>query len=517
MGDPSTMLSFDEYIRHWAATKPDAVALEEGDQRATFADLDRRTAQIVALLRQLGVAPGDRIAWLGKNSKLYFELFYAAARYGAVMVPIGWRLAAPEVAYILEDTGAKILFTGAGLREAAASACAQLDTPPQVVGCDEACAAIDAAEPAGFTPAAPDEPVLQLYTSGTTGNPKGAVLSNSNLFALRQPGERAGLDWAVWEEDEAILIAMPCAHIGGTGLGVMAIGAGARAIVQSEFTPEGVLEAFEQGATRMFIVPAALQMVVQHPRARTTDFSGVKYVFYGAAPIPLDLLREAVRTIPSAGFIQCYGMTETTGTVAVLPPKDHDLAGNERMRSAGHAVPGTQLKIVGEDGAELPCGQVGELAVKSPSNMLGYWNLPQATREALQDGWMHTGDAAYMDADGYVFIQDRIKDMIITGGENVYPAQVESAIYGHPAVAEVAVIGVPDPQWGEAVKACVVPKRGEQVDPEAIIAWTRERLAGFKVPKSIDIIPALPRNQSGKILRRELRAPYWAGRDRQVN
>ncbi|OBX20421.1 acyl-CoA synthetase [Erythrobacter sp. QSSC1-22B] len=517
MGDPSTMLSFDEYIRHWAATKPGAVALEEGDKRATFAELERRTAQVVALFRQLGVAPGDRIAWLGKNAKLYFELFYAAGRYGAVMVPIGWRLAAPEIAFILKDTGAKVLFIGPDCDEAAAAACAGLDNPPQSVAFKEACIAIDTAKPVQFSPAAPDDPVLQLYTSGTTGNPKGAVLSNRNLFALRQPGERAGLAWAVWDEDEAILIAMPCAHIGGTGLGVMAMGAGARAIVQSEFTPEGVLEAFEQGATRMFIVPAALQMVVQHPRAQTTDFSAVKYVFYGAAPIPLDLLREAVRTIPNAGFVQCYGMTETTGTIAALPPGDHDLAGNERMRSAGHAVPGTELKIVGEDGAELPCGQVGELAVKSPSNMIGYWNLPQATREALQDGWMHTGDAAYMDEDGYVFIQDRIKDMIITGGENVYPAQVESAIYGHPAVAEVAVIGVPDEHWGEAVKACIVAKPGEEVDPEAIIAWTRERLAGFKVPKSIDVIPALPRNQSGKILRRELRAPYWEGRERQVN
>ncbi|MBU2341484.1 MAG: fatty acid--CoA ligase [Alphaproteobacteria bacterium] len=517
MGDPSTMLSFDEYIRHWGAARPAAVALEEGDERATFAELERRTAQVATLFRQLGVEPGDRIAWLGKNAKLYFELFYAAGRYGAVMVPIGWRLAAPEVAFILEDTGAKLLFTDAGFDEAARAACARIDRTPQVVGCADARTAIAAARPAEFAPAAPDDPVLQLYTSGTTGNPKGAVLSNRNLFALRQPGERAGLAWALWDEDEALLIAMPCAHIGGTGLGVMAMGAGARAIVQSEFTPEGVLEAFEQGATRMFIVPAALQMVVQHPRAQTTDFSAVKYVFYGAAPIPLDLLREAVRTIPNAGFVQCYGMTETTGTVAVLPPEDHDLAGNERMRSAGHAVPGTQLRIVGEDGAELPRGQVGELAVKSPSNMLGYWKLPRATREALQDGWMHTGDAAYMDDDGYVFIQDRIKDMIITGGENVYPAQVESAIYGHPAVAEVAVIGVPDEHWGEAVKACVVAKPGEEIDPEAIIAWTRERLAGFKVPKSIDVIAALPRNQSGKILRRELRAPYWEGRERQVN
>ena len=343
------------------------------------------------------------------------------------------------------------------------------------------------------------------------------MLSNRNLFSLRVPSQEEGQPWSHFDEDEAILICMPCAHIGGTGLGIMAMSSGIRAIVQEEFTPDGVLDAFEQGITRLFIVPAALQMVVQHPRAKTTDMSAVKYVLYGAAPIPLDLLREAVKTIPAAGFLQCYGMTETTGTIAALPPEDHDLDGNERMKSAGKAVPGVELKVIGEDGEELPRGQVGELVCKSPSNMAGYWNLPDATQASLIDGWMHTGDAAYMDDDGYVFIQDRMKDMIISGGENVYPAQVESAIYGHPAIAEVAVIGVPDDTWGEAVKACVVAKPGHEVDEASIIAWTKERLAGFKVPKSIDVIEMMPRNASGKILRKDLRAPYWEGRERQVN
>lgn len=511
------LLSFDAFIRHWAEERPDAPALEEGEDSASFAELDRRTRQAISLLAELGVGKGDRVAWLGKNAKIYFELFYACGRIGAVMVPIGWRLAAPEVRYILEDTGAKALFVGAGCEEAAAKTCEGMNAPPPIIGAEEAQNRLEGAEPGDFSPAGPHDAVLQLYTSGTTGNPKGAVLSNSNLFALRVPAQEASEPWSHWDEDEAILVAMPCAHIGGTGLGIMALAGGVRAIVQPEFTPDGVLTAFEQGVTRMFIVPAALQMVIQHPRAATTDFSGVKYVLYGAAPIPLELLREAVRTIPKAGFLQCYGMTETTGTVAVLPPDDHDLAGNARMRSAGRAVPGAELRVVGEDGGELPRGEVGELVVKSPSNMLGYWNLDDATRASLIDGWMHTGDAASMDEDGYVFIQDRMKDMIISGGENIYPAQVESAIYGHPAVAEVAVIGVPDDTWGEAVKACVVPRPGETVDLDSIVEWTRERLAGFKVPRSVDVIPALPRNASGKILRRELRAPYWEGRERQVN
>ena len=511
------LLSFDAFIRHWARERPGEVALEEGGESASFADLDRRTRKAIALLAELGVHKGDRVAWLGKNARTYFELFYACGRIGVVMVPIGWRLAPPEVRYILADTGAKVLFAGDACDDAAAKACEGMAVPPPIVTAAEAKARLDAAEPADFTPAGPDDAVLQLYTSGTTGNPKGAVLSNRNLFALRVPATQAGEPWSRWEDGEAILVAMPCAHIGGTGLGIMALAGGVRAIVQPEFTPEGVLSAFEQGVTRMFIVPAALQMVVQHPRAQTTDFSGVKYVLYGAAPIPLELLREAVRMIPGAGFLQCYGMTETTGTIAVLPPADHDLAGNQRMRSAGRAVPGAEIRVVGQDGAELPRGEVGELIVRSPSNMVGYWNLDDATRASVKDGWMHTGDAAYMDDDGYIYIQDRIKDMIISGGENIYPAQVESAIYGHPAVAEVAVIGVPDATWGEVVKACVVARPGETIDPASVINWTRERLAGFKVPKSIDVIPALPRNASGKILRRELRAPYWEGRERQVN
>ncbi|QKG70011.1 fatty acid--CoA ligase [Erythrobacter mangrovi] len=510
-------LTFDELIGHWAQEKPDATALEQDGKAITFAELENRTRRIVAMLAAHGIGKGDRIAWLGKNARHYFELFYAAARAGIVMVPIGWRLAAPEIAYILGDTGAKALFIDHDFDELAALSCQQMESPPEVIDTPTAMAEIAVAPANDFEPAGPDDAVLQLYTSGTTGNPKGAVLTNRNLFALRMPAEEAGQPWSKWDEDEAILVCMPCAHIGGTGLGIMAIAAGIRGIVQAEFTPAGVLQAFEQGITRLFIVPAALQMVIQHPLAKTTDFSAVKYVMYGAAPIPLDLLREAVKTMPDAGFLQCYGMTETTGTIAMLPPDDHVLDGNQRMRSAGRAVPGTELRVVGEDGQELPRGEVGELIVKSPSNMAGYWNLPDATASALIDGWMHTGDAAYMDEDGYVYIQDRMKDMIISGGENVYPAQVESAIYGHPAVAEVAVIGVPDDTWGEAVKACVVPKPGADLDPNDIIAWTRERLAGFKVPKSIDVIDVLPRNASGKILRRELRAPYWEGRDRQVN
>jgi fatty-acyl-CoA synthase len=434
--------TFDAFFQHWAAERPDAVAHEQDGRRTTYGELEVFSRRYAAFLGAHGVGKGDRVAWIGKNSDLYYGMLLSCARIGVVMVPVGWRLAAAEMAYIVEDTGAKLIFAGDGFAEVAREIAPTLSAIPAVLEEAETREGIAASPADPITAAEPMDAFLQLYTSGTTGKPKGAVLCQRNFMGLRAPALEAGLPWAEWSDDEAILLCMPCAHIGGTGLGSMAFCGGARAIVQSEFTAEGALQAIGQGITRFFIVPAALQMLIQHPIATTTDFSRLKYVLYGAAPIPLELLRQAVTTIPNASFMQCYGMTETTGTIAVLPPSDHDLAGNERMRSIGRACPGVELRIIDAQGIEVPRGTVGEIETRSPANMLHYWQLPEATEKTLShDGWVRTGDAAYMDADGYVFIQDRIKDMIISGGENVYPAEVESAIYGHPQVAEVAVIG----------------------------------------------------------------------------
>lgn len=520
MQTPETadFLTFGEFLSHWARTRPDALVHEQGSRRTTFAQLDDMSRRIARLLSDHGVGKGDRIAWLGKNADLYFQLLFSAAQIGVVMVPVGWRLAAAEMDYILRDTAARLIVAGEGFEGVARTLARDLPAVRTVFGEAEARRAIAASPPATIKASAPDDAVLQLYTSGTTGRPKGAVLSQRNLFGLRRPAVDANLPWARWDEDEAILMCMPCAHIGGTGLGTLALAEGARGIIQPEFSPENLLAAIAQGITRFFIVPAALQMMIQHPLAATTDFSRLKYVLYGAAPIPLELLREAVVTIPNARFMQCYGMTETSGTVCVLPSEDHDMTGSMRMRSAGKALPGVEIRVVGSDGQLLPMGAVGEIETRSCANMLHYWNNPAATSEAKQaDNWVRTGDAAYLDADGYVYIQDRVKDMIISGGENIYPAEVESAIYGHPDVAEVAVIGVPDPRWGEAVKACVVAKAGHAVDPASVIEWARERIAAFKVPKSVDVVVDLPRNPSGKILRRILRERHWQGFERRVN
>ncbi|MBY4636211.1 fatty acid--CoA ligase [Sphingopyxis sp. XHP0097] len=515
--DVADILTFDGFLSHWAQERGDRTAMREEDRSYSHAELDALTRKVASALIAAGVQKGERIAWIGKNSDLYFILFYGAARAGIVMAPIGWRLSPAEWAFIVNDTRARLVFAGPGFEDLAEKLAGRLDHDPQIVTAGAARAMIDAATPRDFDASGPDDAVLQLYTSGTTGNPKGAVLSNRNLFALRRHSDDLDLPYTKWDDDEAVLVAMPCAHIGGTGLGIMALAAGIPGIILAEFNPDGVFDAVEKhGVTRFFMVPAALHMLLMHPRCASVDYSRLRYILYGAAPMPLELLRQCIKMF-GAQFIQAYGMTETTGTICMLPPEDHDPEGNARMRSAGKPLPGVEIRILGPDGRHCAVGEVGEVVTRSSNNMIGYWNLPDATARTMEDGWIRTGDAGYLDADGYLFIHDRMKDMIITGGENVYPAEVESAIFGHPAVQEVAVFGVPDEKWGEAVKAAVVAKPGETVDEAAIIAWARERIAPFKCPRSVDVIAALPRNASGKILRKDLRAPYWEGHERMVN
>ncbi len=513
--ETADLFSFDEFIRYWAKDRPERLAIEGDDFGLSFAELEDMTARIISGLTAMDLVKGDRIAWFGKNSATYFALFYAAARVGIVMTTIGWRLATPEAAWIIENSEAKVLFLGDGFE-----ACR--DTLGQ--GAARCVTAADVRDwmqnysRASFLAAGPDDAVLQLYTSGTTGNPKGVVLSNRNLFCMRNASIANSQPHSICDEDEAMLVCMPCAHIAGTGVGAFALSSGIPGVILAEFEAGRVFHAIEsRGITRAVFVPAALQMLVNHPDCAKTDFSRLRYITYGASPIPLELLRECMRMF-GAGFIQVYGMTETTGAICELPPEDHSPDGNERMRSAGKPAAGVEIEIRDEQGQALAVREIGEIVIRSAANMLSYWKLPEATKATMtDDGWIATGDAGYLDEDGYLYIHDRMKDMIITGGENVYPAQVESAIYGHPDVLEVAVIGVPDEKWGEAVKAVCVPKPGHTIDPASIIIWTRERLASFKVPKTIDVIEALPRNPSGKILRRQLREPYWVGRERQVN
>jgi acyl-CoA synthetase (AMP-forming)/AMP-acid ligase II len=515
-----------EVARMQAANRPDAPAYVFEGRSTTFSEFDAHANQIANGLRAAGLGKGSRVAYLGKNSDHYFEAFIGASKIGAVMAPVNWRLAAPEIVYIIDDCRAEVLFVGPEFTDLARRMAPELKTLRKIIAMEGSVPEWESFEAwrdkqSAEEPEADigwDDVVIQLYTSGTTGRPKGAMIKHAGILGMRQQPPELMAEWNKWQDGDVSLIAMPIFHIGGSGWGITSLVNGAKGVVAREFDPHKVLDFIERDRiTKFFMVPAAMQIVVRHPRAREVDYSAIKYIMYGASPIPLDLLRECMEVF-GCGFVQMYGMTETTGTIVALPPEDHDPNGNERMRSAGKPLPGVEIAILDEAGNRLPPRQVGEIATRSIANMAGYWNLPEATAKTIDaEGWLRTGDAGYMDEDGYVYIHDRVKDMIISGGENVYPAEVENAIFGHPDVADVAVIGVPDEKWGEAVKAIVVRKPGRDPKPEDIIAWARARIAGYKTPKTVDFIEALPRNPSGKILRRELREPYWAGKKRRVN
>ncbi len=523
------IISIADVVRFHAQEQPDSVVFTYEDDEMTYAALDEGSNRAAQALASRGVGKGDRVAYMGKNSHLYFEILVGAAKLGAVMVPVNWRLAPPEVAYILNDCQAKILFIGPGFDDLVRKIKADMDHVELILGSEKAEGdfasypswrdGFDAIDP--MVSCTEEDDALQLYTSGTTGHPKGAIMTSGSIFSSRSSGvtEEDLMDWQRPIPGEITLLAMPCFHISGTGTGLGVMFTGGSAIVLPEYDPTQALDLIAQyNISKIFMVPAAIQILLNHPRAKDVDFSNLKYITYGASPIPLELMKQAMDVL-GCGFVQMYGMTETSGTITTLNPEDHDVNGNEKMRSVGTPLPGVEIKIIDpETGETLPPYTIGEIATRSAKNMKGYWNRPEATAETIDaDGWLHTGDAGSLDQDGYLYIQDRLKDMIISGGENVYPAEVENALYANPKVADVAVIGVPDEKWGEAVKACVVLKPGQELTEAELIADARERIAGFKCPKSIDFIDALPRNPSGKILRKDLRAPYWEGKDRAVN
>ncbi len=520
---PRRPANLADMVRELAKTRGETIALEFEGRQTSFVELDVLTNRVANGLIALGVRPNQRIAYLGKNSDVFFELLLGAMKANVVMAPVNWRLAPPEVAFIIADSRAPVLFVGPECLSQIRDIRAQLPDLRVVIAteggtgeCQDYSAWRDAQSSEDpKIEINPQDVAIQLYTSGTTGKPKGAMLSHANLIRLFENSNAE--DWNRWTEDDVSLVAMPVFHIGGSGWGLLGLYHGAKGVIAREFDPTRVLDFIEHARiTKLFMVPAAMQFVARQPRARSVDFSRLKYILYGASPIPAAVLRECIDVF-GCGFVQLYGMTETSGSIVALPPEDH-VEGSERMRSAGKALPGVELAILDVEGKRLGPGEVGEIATRSRSNMVGYWNLPEATMRTIdRDGWLRTGDAGYMDKDGYLYIQDRIKDMIISGGENIYPAEVESAVCDHPDVAEAAVIGVPDDTWGEAVKAIVVLKPGKQATAADIIGFTRTRIAGFKTPKTVDFIEALPRNPSGKILRRHLREPYWAGRERRVN
>ena len=512
-----------DWLHYHAARRPDAPFAVDGERRLTWARAQASMRRIANALRGAGVSPRDRIAFLARNRLEYPLLYYGAFEAGAVPVTLNFRLAPPEWRFILEDAGVRLVVAAEEYAEALDGLRADVPVERWVIlgrarpGWDAFEDWIAAASPAPpHLRPSPDDDLYQMYTSGTTGRPKGAVLTQraivDHLHQLRLamplfPGERQ-------------LAVMPLFHA-GMAIGLYhAVAAGAELVIHEAFEPEAVVRAIsEEGIAVASLVPAMIQACcvdVRDVADRTYD--ALRMLVYGASPIAEATLARALEVF-GCEFGQGYGMTETASCVTFLLPEDHRraLAGRaDLLLSAGQPVLGTEVRIVDEDDRPVACGELGEIAARGPQLMRGYWNRPEDTAEALRGGWMHTGDAGSLDAEGYLYVRDRVKDMIVSGGENVYPREVEDVLFQHPAVADAAVIGVPDERWGEAVRAVVVLRPGAEASAAALVAFCRGRIADYKRPREVAFLDALPRNPSGKVLKRELREAAWAGRPRKV-
>jgi acyl-CoA synthetase (AMP-forming)/AMP-acid ligase II len=499
---------------------PKAVAHKFLDRETTYEELNIYSNQIANGLINLGCKSDSRIAYYGKNSDYFFEFLIGTLKSNTVAVGVNWRLAPPEVSYVLNDSKSEVLFVGEEFYPIIDQILEDLPNVKKVIAVDgnhtkyeDFITWRDSQDilSTGLKSSDQDD-ILQLYTSGTTGHPKGVQLTNRNFAAANE-----SIDGIVpFEEGTTNLVCMPGYHVAGTNWGIWGYIFGCRNIIIADIDPGLILELIEQEKIRSTLfVPAVILFLISHPNALTTDYSSLNFVLYGASPIADDTILKA-KEIMQCDLYQVYGLTETTGAITIMMPEDHDPK-KGKLRSCGKALKGVELKIVDENGKDLKTGEIGEVISKSDLNMKGYWNKPDATKESIVNGWFYSGDAGFFDDEGYLFIHDRVKDMIVSGGENIYPAEVENALMSHKEILDAAVVGIPDDKWGESVIGFVVIEESTNLSEEEIISYARTQIAAYKCPKSIEFIKELPRNPSGKILRRELRDPYWEGIDRKVS
>ena len=507
-----------DFIGYHARHTPGRRALVCGTRTVSFAEYDTVANRIAQGLLALGVVPGERVGFVGLNSTDFYFALIGTVRTRAAFVPFNWRLSVPELALLLADSETRLVFVERTLASLWDAALAQAGTPVTTIWFD----ADDTLESqfAHRPVAAPDITVseediaIQLYTSGTTGLPKGVMLSHGGFNRMRlcehlEPAYQ-------WEQGDLFLNPLPNFHLLAIGIAFQCLYNGVAVSILRQFDPAAVCDAIGRDRpTLLTLTPTMIQMLLDHPAAQDTDFTSIRLTLYAGSAISLGLIKRAIARMPGK-FMQFYGATEAGGAFSILRPDEHDLDDETSLQSCGRPLPLITFRIVDAAGNDVPDGEPGELVVRTPAITAGYWKQPDATARALQHGWYHTGDVARRDARGLYTIVDRVKDMIVSGGENVYSAEVEGALSTHPDVAAVAVIGVPDARWGEAVRACVIRRSGSILTEAELLTFARERLAGYKVPKSVAFMDAFPLVPSGKVSKKDLRAPYWVEHSRRV-
>ncbi|MEP5766657.1 MAG: long-chain-fatty-acid--CoA ligase [Halieaceae bacterium] len=517
------MVSLPSMLARAARLNPNGMATSFGKREYSWEELNNRVARLAAGLQGLGLNEGDRVGILSLNSDRYYESVFGIAWAGYCMVPLNTRWALAENNYAVGDSGVRVLLFDDAFAEQAAQLLADVDCVSAIVYMgDGDCPAgalsyeeLVAQSPhVAMSTRGDDDMAGIFYTGGTTGFPKGVMQSHRAIWASAM----GALPDFNMTRDSTYLHVAPMFHMADFAGSMNATLSCASNVMLQSFDPGQVLSIIAaKRISHALLVPAMIKMVLNHPDATTADMYSLQCLMYGASPMPAAVLEQCLQIWPTVGLVQAYGQTEMAPVVTTLPMSDH-VKGGPKLKAAGRPTPVTDMRIVDEGGNDCTQGVSGEIVVRGPHTMLGYWNKPEETAKALQDGWVFTGDAGYLDADGYLFIVDRVKDMVVTGGENVFTTEVENAVISHEAVQDVAVIGIPHEEWGEAVHAIVILHEGAEASEAELIEHCRDQIAGYKLPKSVSFRQeAMPLSGAGKVLKTELRKPFWEGRDRQVN